>query len=520
MPSIKGGAAIPVKQMTSGPVKAGPAIPVYGYAGTPADRPASSGPARPVKVLTDADLRQNGGAYVVAGEAQAMPVYDAPAGMAVAGEAAIPVYPVNAVNWLLGAATSVLADRLSSNATPVYNNPDPNAYCTLQAGHTWSQSNNAGSMNYTTDKYQGSQCLQITTLGNGTAAYVTSPRMTAVNLTAKSVRFWFKIDPASESQLLRIVFYLGGGASALTWFSTQYIIVPADNNITLMRAADGWYGLTFNPAFFLSITNTPDWTQVRDFRFRVEDKSAGAVTVLLGGMEFIPTHASYPHGVVSINFDDGYAATDTIAKPKLDAYGFRATAYIIRDLLGTGSYLSQAQLQDLIAGGWEIEAHANTWVDHNTGFDALDTATASADLQAELAWLKTLRSGRPSVWAYPGGLFTPAMISAVARPLFSAGRTIVQRTLETMPLGDPYRLRTFVVANTTAVTPNTAVGSLEWLVDQAYATGGWLIPTFHNIVTSPTIATEYATASFNTFVDYCNTKGIPVQTMSKVLYGS
>jgi hypothetical protein len=91
--AVKGGAAIPISEVTSGPVKAGPAIPVYGYTSAPSNRPAGAGPARPVKLLTDADLRQNGGAYVVAGDA-AIPMYDAPAGMAVASGPAIPIYLV------------------------------------------------------------------------------------------------------------------------------------------------------------------------------------------------------------------------------------------------------------------------------------------------------------------------------------------------------------------------------------------------------------------------------------------
>jgi hypothetical protein len=91
--AVKGGAAIPISEQTTGAVKAGPAIPVYGYTGTPSDRPAGAGPARPIKLLTDADLRQNGGAFVVAGT-PAEPMYDAPAGMAVASGPAQPIYLV------------------------------------------------------------------------------------------------------------------------------------------------------------------------------------------------------------------------------------------------------------------------------------------------------------------------------------------------------------------------------------------------------------------------------------------
>jgi len=52
-------------------------------------------PALRVKVLTSADLIQNGGGYRVEGRPYALPVYTAPSGLEVAGGEAIAIYPVN-----------------------------------------------------------------------------------------------------------------------------------------------------------------------------------------------------------------------------------------------------------------------------------------------------------------------------------------------------------------------------------------------------------------------------------------
>lgn len=95
MTRVKGGGALPVRQNTTGPVQGGPAKRVYGYTAAPGDRPAIGGPAQPVRVLTDADLRANGGDYVLDGDPVAMPIYDAPAGARVVGGPALAVYPVN-----------------------------------------------------------------------------------------------------------------------------------------------------------------------------------------------------------------------------------------------------------------------------------------------------------------------------------------------------------------------------------------------------------------------------------------
>lgn len=92
-----GGPAIPVSVDTTRTVQGGAAIPVYGYTTAPTDgRPALAGPALPVRVLTAADLKENGGQWTVEGRPYALPVYTAPASVKVAGGPAIAVYPVNA----------------------------------------------------------------------------------------------------------------------------------------------------------------------------------------------------------------------------------------------------------------------------------------------------------------------------------------------------------------------------------------------------------------------------------------
>lgn len=92
-----GGPALPVAVTTTRMVQGGSAIPVYGYTTAPTDgRPSLGGVAVPVRVLTAADLKQNGGQWTVEGRPYAMPVYTAPATARVMGGPALAVYPVNA----------------------------------------------------------------------------------------------------------------------------------------------------------------------------------------------------------------------------------------------------------------------------------------------------------------------------------------------------------------------------------------------------------------------------------------
>lgn len=94
-----GGPALPVSIVSSELTEGGVAIPVYGYASTPSDRPVEAGPARRVKVITSSDLVANGGTYRLDGRPYAVPVCTAPSDMPVLGEPPLVVYSVNEDTW-------------------------------------------------------------------------------------------------------------------------------------------------------------------------------------------------------------------------------------------------------------------------------------------------------------------------------------------------------------------------------------------------------------------------------------
>ena len=92
MAQIQGGPAIPVSVVTGGKIKGGKAIPVYGYTSTPTDgRRAAAGPARPVYVVSDAQMAA--GTFTLEG-GPALPMYVSASGLSVVGDAAQPVYVV------------------------------------------------------------------------------------------------------------------------------------------------------------------------------------------------------------------------------------------------------------------------------------------------------------------------------------------------------------------------------------------------------------------------------------------
>jgi peptidoglycan/xylan/chitin deacetylase (PgdA/CDA1 family) len=390
---------------------------------------------------------------------------------------------------------------------------------TLQAGHRWTGTNNAaGDLDFTGDFHLGTQCIKLTTqsgAGPQAPTVVTSPRMAPVDLRTKMMRVWLKLDAASVKNLSVVRFYVGGGETAFSYFANGLIVNPAVDGHTAVVQPGEWVGLTLSPASLADRSGGIDWSAIQDFRLRIEGNGqpGQSATVYLGGIDFINNDPAYPHGVVTFTFDDGYASAFTQAKIQMDRYGFPGTVYVIHDVIGSTPYLSEAQLGGMHAGGWDIAPHADRVAHHNLGFDTLDPTVAAADLRDEVAWLKSLGYGPSKHWAYPRGLFDEHLIDLM-KPTFSAARTTHFRSMETLPVGDPYRLRSI---QPKAVVPNTEPGTLEWYVDQAYDFGGWLIVMFHDLVPAPGLPTEYAIDAFNTFVEYVAAKGIPVKTMTSVL---
>lgn len=90
----------PIRRIVSSnlPVEGNVAVPVYIHAALPAGAHVLGGPAMLVHLVTDAELRSNGGAFVLSGNPVAMPVQQV-SGVATAAVKAIPVYDVTGKVW-------------------------------------------------------------------------------------------------------------------------------------------------------------------------------------------------------------------------------------------------------------------------------------------------------------------------------------------------------------------------------------------------------------------------------------
>ena len=141
------------------------------------------------------------------------------------------------------------------------------------------------------------------------------------------------------------------------------------------------------------------------------------VVSLADFIEFSRLNRQLPQKSVVLTFDDGYRAFKDHAYPVLKELGFTATLFIYTDWVGAGrGALSWAELRDLAAEGFDIQAHSKTHADLRRAAGETETQYARR-MQAELEQPQDLFNrnlGRRSqVLAYPYGRWEEGLLPKV-----------------------------------------------------------------------------------------------------------
>jgi peptidoglycan/xylan/chitin deacetylase (PgdA/CDA1 family) len=418
-------------------------------------------------------------------------------------------------------ANHPVVQRIAANATPILFSPA--VASTLQAGHGWTATDNgAGDLNDTAEHLPGmAQSCRLTTAGSGAqVAFSHSDFSPALDMRDKMLRIWFKIDAATFANLQSIQVWAGTASLAKAWRAWVQGNEAADTATSPLGGE--WVCVTLNPASYHANVNGADmdWSQIARIKIGITDRGQGAgVNVWIGRVDLVPNSQVFgAHGVVSFTFDDGWVGACTVAAPVLAKYGYAGTLYFITDepTVGGSDALSLAQVRSLKDSyGWEVSAHCYVNADH--GFTRLSDSQLRADLASLQQWLQD-QGYYAYDEAYPNGQFSPAVLNTVSQYM-SSGRLAENRTIETLPVADPYRLRSIVIGNDTpAIGPDTTLGNIGWYVQQIYQYGGWLILTMHQPVVGPARGSlEVSQAYLSTLASSINALGIPVKTVREVL---
>jgi peptidoglycan/xylan/chitin deacetylase (PgdA/CDA1 family) len=386
----------------------------------------------------------------------------------------------------------------------------------FQSGHGYTASN-AGSSNLndtTTGNFIcGTQAVTITTAGDGsTIANLTNTSVGSFSTAGQYLLVRFRLSSDVNTQALEL--FLGndsGFANAYWW---QFF--DKSDALGAGYAYDNeWEQITLSFSDAQTV-GSPTRTGITAVRLRCRDFGS-PLTVQWQEVSLVADPgAVFPNGVATICFDDSYVSQYTLARPVLDAYGFRGTLHVIRDQIGGSASLSLAQLQSLQDDlGWEVGCHADTTAIHQASDQDSALAAVEMDFRNEKLWLLQNEFRGGNVLAYPLGQWNPSVL-ALARKYYAAARTVFFGTQETFPPGNPHKLR--ALSGISSYAGANPVSTATAAITAAAANRSWLILVFHQIVTtSPASATQILQSDLQTVIAALAASGMPVRTMGEVM---
>jgi peptidoglycan/xylan/chitin deacetylase (PgdA/CDA1 family) len=377
----------------------------------------------------------------------------------------------------------------------------------FQRGHGWTVTNASESnLDDASDYVLGSQSAWFTQPSGGLPAWIERTGL-RLDLSARIVRLWLRVE-GDLSGLGDITLYAGdAGFSDYFKWPIETSASPAGQ---YLQAGEGWVmlDLGFGDA---TAVGSPQRSAIEALRIRVDAPKGGDTTLHVNGVGTYSEPDAWPHGVVSLAFDDGWSDPYDHARPILDGYGYPATAYVIRDLIGSPRRLTLEQLHRLEDfSGWEVAGHSDRLAVHNARWTGVSPEALSEDIEQLQRWLRSEGFRGVNHCAYPGGAYDDSVLQTVRR-YWRAARTIIQSSTEVVTPPNPLKLRAWSMID--ARPP----GDLIARIDRARAGKQWCILTFHHVVPSDTAATDYSVSDFRAIVDHIHAIGMPVRTIGDVL---
>lgn len=283
------------------------------------------------------------------------------------------------------------------------------------------------------------------------------------------------------------------GVFASYW---QYQIKP-----DMLRVVDGeWYDFEFGQGQFTVGAGTPDWATVNGVYFQFFSSNGVQPTMWV---DQLTRTRRQTKPLVSIVFDDGFATTRTEAKKVLDNAGMRASTMIIPSLVGTASYMTQNQVDELAVAGWDIGGHGAT------DLTTLSATAAEADVKAMKKWLADRGYKGQDTYALPLGGHNDAVRKIVAK-YFGFSRSTKQGT-QTIHNVNPESAATRQPGSTWVLS------DFQTHINRAIANNEWLILTFHAL-RDPTQTSEDVTPTmFADVINYLGSSGAEVVTLSEAI---
>ena len=182
------------------------------------------------------------------------------------------------------------------------------------------------------------------------------------------------------------------------------------------------------------------------------------------------------YGRIAVTCDDGYSSFYRLALPMFEQYGIPVTFCIIPSLIGTGSFMTMAQLKDIIARGHQIIPHGP-----DTGVGSLFTRWATnaqriADINATRDYIVnnglSPTGAAQKCYAWPGGQYAAtlgesSLLDLMTQNGYIVGRSAAPSNYSTIPQNQALiplnqsKLTMGIIGHTYAGVSNTADDATE-----------------------------------------------------------
>ncbi|GEM_PF-3196925 len=288
----------------------------------------------------------------------------------------------------------------------------------------------------------------------------------------------------------------------LTSDSTAYLYHEVTTWSDMMH--QGWNEILISPENLISVGGATTDILANVLHIQLSVTGSAEVSITFDSMWI--DHME-PANII-FQFDDARTSVYTTAFPIMKRYGFVGNIGVISSVVGSSSYMSEAQLAAVYTYAWDLFNHTKS---HQalTGFDA---EAMREELNTCREWLNERGYSRASNFvAYPHGEYDSNVLAVMQAEGYFSGRTIM-KGMEVSPPIRPYELKVLNMQNT---TENSVY---QEMIDKLVLTGGTLIILFHRIEDSGTDSTVYLTANFRTLVDYIYNTKCNVISISEWIY--
>lgn len=377
---------------------------------------------------------------------------------------------------------------------------DERVITSFASGHGWTNPLPGTLTDDTATYLSGTQSVRLDVTNSSAAAEKAG---LGLDMTGRYFGLWVKV--ADLTTLDQINIYAGPSGLSAYWVWTLL------RGTSTYTARSGEWVLLAAP-WPGTVVGSPTRSAIDTIRVRAAAKSGQTISVNVDKVVSFPEPSEWPSGVCSIMFDDGKSSQYTAAKT-MAKYGFSATIGIIPDSLDEPTFITSAQLREMVQMyGWEVVVHGEPTL------PSLSASELTEELASAKQYLIDNGFAGPGIdhYTYPGGQNNAAVITELSKTYVSARTAYDVVQAETWPPTDRYKIRCIpgITSHAGGVTPSAVASA----VTLAMANKWWIILVFHNVVSGSTTATtEITQADFETVLAGLVTAGIPVVPYTEVL---